>query len=314
MSVVSALRSVSFMITATHLTKRHGTKTSVDDVSFIARPGTVTGFLGPNGAGKSTTMRMIVGLDQPTSGSVTVDGHRYEDGLAPLRDVGVLLDAGAVHPRRTARNHLRVIARTHGISDRRVDEVLGVAGLDAVARKRVGQFSLGMKQRLGLAAALLGDPGTLVLDEPVNGLDPEGVLWVRQLCRRLADEGRAVLLSSHLMSEMAVTADRVIVLGRGRVIADASVADLTTRAGAYVRVRSDAPDRLEALLAPLGARSTRIAADTLQVSDVAPETIAEVARSSGVLLFESTPVQGTLEDAFFDLTADDVEYRASRAA
>jgi ABC-2 type transport system ATP-binding protein len=308
------VRSVGSMIEATHLTKRHGAATAVDDVSFTVEPGTVTGFLGPNGAGKSTTMRMIVGLDRPSSGRVTVDGRRYVSSPAPLHEVGVLLDAGAVHPGRSARDHLRVVARTHRISDRRVDDVIDLAGLGTAARKKVGSFSLGMRQRLGIATALLGDPGTLVLDEPVNGLDPEGVTWVRQLCRSLAAEGRAVLLSSHLMSEMAQTADRLVVLGRGRVIVDDTVAAVLARAGGgAVRVRADSVDRLEAALRPLGAAVTRVASDAAEVGGITAEQIAQAAGSAGVLLFEISPVQASLEDAFFDLTDDSVEYRAGDA-
>ncbi|WP_314104351.1 ABC transporter ATP-binding protein [uncultured Frigoribacterium sp.] len=299
------------MIEASHLTKRHGASLAVDDVSFTVAPGAVTGFLGPNGAGKSTTMRMIVGLDRPTSGTVTVNGKRYADSPAPLQEVGVLLDAGAVHPGRTARDHLRTVARTHGIPERRVDEVIGLAGLESVARRRAGTFSLGMGQRLGIATALLGDPDTLVLDEPVNGLDPEGVIWVRQLCRSLAAEGRAVLLSSHLMSEMAQTADHLVVLGRGRVIADASVADvLAGQGGGRVAVRTDSAGQLEALLRPLGGTVTHLSADRVEVAGLTAEQIARAAAPAGVLLFELTPTQTSLEDAFFGLTHDSVEYRS----
>jgi len=299
------------MIEASHLSKRHGASLAVDDVSFTVAPGTVTGFLGPNGAGKSTTMRMIVGLDRPTSGTVTVNGRRYADSPAPLQEVGVLLDAGASHPGRTARAHLRTVARTHGIPDRRVDDVIALTGLEPVARRRAGTFSLGMRQRLGIATALLGDPSTIVLDEPVNGLDPEGVVWVRQLCRSLAAEGRAVLLSSHLMSEMAQTADHLVVLGRGRVIADESVADVIARAGGdRVAVRTDAADRLEALLRPLGATVAHLPDGRLEVGGLGTEQIAAAAGPAGVLLYELTPVQPSLEDAFFGLTDDSVEYRS----
>src|SRR5918994_712652 len=239
------------MITAEGLVKRYGAKTAVNDISFTVRPGQVTGFLGPNGAGKSTTMRMIVGLDRPTDGSVTVNGKPYAAHRAPLHEVGALLDAKAVHTGRTAYNHLLAMAATHGIGANRVREVIEMTGLESVAGKRVGGFSLGMGQRLGIAAALLGDPANLVLDEPVNGLDPEGVLWVRTLLRGLAAEGRTVLLSSHLMSEMALTADHLIVIGRGRVVADAPVEEVVSRAGvAGVRLRTPDAPRLAALLGP----------------------------------------------------------------
>jgi len=237
------------MIEATGLTKRFGDKTAVDGIDFQVQPGRVTGFLGPNGAGKSTTMRMIVGLDHPTSGSVTINGKRYADLRAPLHEVGVLLDAKAVHTGRSAYSHLLAMATTHGIGRKRVNEVIALTGLESVARKRVGGFSLGMGQRLGMASALLGDPGVLILDEPVNGLDPEGVIWVRTLARHLASEGRTVFLSSHLMSEMAQTADQIIVLGRGRIIADAPVGDIIgLAAGNAVRVRT--PDATRAKTSP----------------------------------------------------------------
>ncbi len=219
------------MIEVDALVKRYGATTAVDGLSFTARPGTVTGFLGPNGAGKSTTMRMIVGLERPTSGTATVDGRRYADLRAPLRSVGIMLDARSVHPGRTAFRHLLAQARTHGIPRSRVDEVIATTGLGSVAGRRAGTFSLGMGQRLGIAGALLGDPGTLVLDEPVNGLDPDGVLWVRRLVRDLAAEGRTVLLSSHLMHELALCADRVVIIGRGRLLADAPVQELVDGAG-----------------------------------------------------------------------------------
>jgi len=230
------------MITVEHLTKRYGAKTAVDDLTFTVRPGVVTGFVGPNGAGKSTTMRLIAGLDRPTSGRALVDGRPYAEHLAPLRTVGLLLEAGCAHPGRSARDHLRALAATHGITRGRVEEVIALTGLQDVARKRAGKFSLGMGQRLGIAAALLGDPANLVLDEPVNGLDPEGVLWMRGLLRSLAAEGRTVLLSSHLMSEMALTADHVIVIGRGRLLADAPMGELTARGSleqAYMALTRD---------------------------------------------------------------------------
>src|SRR5690625_4902597 len=238
------------MIEAHNLTKRYGTKTAVDNVSFRVEPGMVTGFLGPNGAGKSTTMRMIVGLDRPTSGTVTVNGKPYAEHARPLQEVGVLLDAKAVHTSRSAFNHLRALAATHGISQRRVQEVIDMTGLQAVAKKRVGGFSLGMGQRLGIAAALLGDPRTLILDEPVNGLDPEGVRWVRTMMRELADQGRTVFLSSHLMSEMAITADDLIIIGRGRIIAAGTLQEvIDSVTGTSVRVRSPQAGELAELLA-----------------------------------------------------------------
>ncbi|WP_163276397.1 ATP-binding cassette domain-containing protein [Cellulomonas iranensis] len=301
------------MIEAHHLTKRYGPRTAVDGMTFTVHPGRVTGFLGPNGAGKSTTMRMVVGLDRPTSGRVTVNGAPYARHRAPLGEVGVLLDAKAVHPGRSARAHLRALAATHGIGDARVDEVVELAGLGAVAHVRAGRFSLGMGQRLGIAAALLGDPATLVLDEPVNGLDPEGVLWVRTLLRALAAEGRTVLLSSHLMSEMALTADHLIVVGRGRVVADAPVADVVAQAGpAAVRVRTpDAARLAAALVRDPALRVVSTAADTLEVSGADAPTLAAAAAAAGVVLHELAPVQASLEDAYLQLTGGEVEYRAA---
>ena len=304
------------MIEARALTKRFGDKTAVDQVTFSVRPGMVTGFLGPNGAGKTTTMRMIVGLDRPTAGSVTVNGSRYADLKAPLREVGILLDAKAVHPGRSARGHLRAIAATHGIGRRRVDEVIALTGLDAVAGKRVRGFSLGMGQRLGIAAALLGDPATLILDEPVNGLDPEGVIWVRTLARHLAREGRTVFLSSHLMSEMAQTADHLIVLGRGRVIADAPVAEIVALAqGSAVRVRTPDAARFEPMLTAAAATvSAGEEAGLLHVSGLAASRIGELAAQERVVLHELSPLAGSLEDAYLSLTRDEVEYHAGGTA
>ncbi len=297
------------MIEARALTKRYGTKTAVDDVDFTVQPGKVTGFLGPNGAGKSTTMRMIVGLDKPTSGSVTVNGKRYAEHRAPLREVGVLLDAKAVHTGRSAYHHLLAIGATHGIGKQRVHEVIGITGLEQVARKRVGGFSLGMGQRLGIAAALLGDPRTLILDEPVNGLDPEGVTWVRKLVRSLAAEGRTVLLSSHLMSEMALTADHIIVLGRGQVLADAPVQEFISGSGqSSVRVRTPRPDLLAAALP--AAPGTQLPDGAISLSGVTAEQIGEAAAAAGVVLHELTPVSSSLEEAYMSLTQDEVEYRA----
>ncbi len=302
------------MIEATGLTKRYGGKIAVDDVSFTVRPGIVTGFLGPNGAGKSTTMRLIVGLDRPTSGTVTIDGTDYAKLRAPLREVGVLLDAKAVHTGRSALNHLLALAATHSIPRSRVDEVIDLTGLESVARKRVGGFSLGMGQRLGIAAALLGDPATLILDEPVNGLDPEGVIWVRTLARHLAAEGRTVFLSSHLMSEMAQTADHIIVLGRGKVIANAPVGDIVALAtGKAVHVRTPDAARLTQLLGERQATVTSTEPDLLEVTGLTSPQIGELAASSGIVLHELTPAVGSLEDAYLALTQDEVEYHAGIA-
>jgi ABC-2 type transport system ATP-binding protein len=298
------------MIHAESLTKRYGTKTAVDGIDFTVQPGRVTGFLGPNGAGKSTTMRMIVGLDRPSNGSVTVNGNPYRDHKAPLREVGVLLDAKAIHTGRSAYNHLLAMAATSSIPARRVKEVIELTGLESVARKRVGGFSLGMGQRLGIAAALLGDPATLILDEPVNGLDPEGVQWVRHLVRALAAEGRTVLLSSHLMSEMAVTADHLIVLGRGKVIADAPVAELIGAATrSSVRVRTPYASELAALFAGPEITVTSTAGDLLEIAGVTAAEIGNQAARAGIALHELTPVSASLEEAYMALTRNDVEYR-----
>jgi ABC-2 type transport system ATP-binding protein len=297
-----------FVIEATGLTKRYGAKTAVDDVTFSVKPGQVTGFLGPNGAGKSTTMRLIVGLDRASSGSVTVNGKRYSDLNAPLREVGVLLDAKAVHTGRSAINHLRALAATHSIGRARVDEVIALTGLDSVASQRVGAFSLGMGQRLGIAAALLGDPATLILDEPVNGLDPEGVIWVRNLARFLASEGRTIFLSSHLMSEMAQTADHIIVLGRGRIIADAPVSEILALGdGSAVLVRTPDAERFGALLVAPDVHVTHSEPHLLQVTGLSAVQIGEAAASNGVVLHELSPQAGSLEDAYLALTKDEVE-------
>jgi ABC-2 type transport system ATP-binding protein len=301
------------MIEAHGLTKRYGTKTAVDDITFTVHPGRVTGFLGPNGAGKSTTMRMVVGLDRPTHGTVSVNGARYDQHRAPMREVGALLDAKAVHTGRSAFNHLLAMGATHGIGKKRVNEVIEMTGLETVARKRVGGFSLGMGQRLGIASALLGDPHTLVLDEPVNGLDPEGVLWVRKLVRFLAGEGRTVFLSSHLMSEMALTADHIIVVGRGRVLADASVAEIVGGGASTVRVASPQAARLVELLAGPGVSFTSTAPQLLEVVGSTAQAIGEVAASAQIVLHELTPVTGSLEDAYMALTQDSVEYHSTVA-
>ncbi|KRC62961.1 multidrug ABC transporter ATP-binding protein [Agromyces sp. Root81] len=298
------------MITAEGLVKRYGAKTAVNDISFTVRPGQVTGFLGPNGAGKSTTMRMIVGLDRPSAGRVTVNGKPYAAHRAPLHEVGALLDAKAVHTGRSAYNHLLAMAATHGIGASRVREVIELTGLESVARKRVGGFSLGMGQRLGIAAAMLGDPATLILDEPVNGLDPEGVLWVRQFVRHLASEGRTIFLSSHLMSEMALTADHLIVLGRGEIIADAPVADII--AGGTrprVLVRSPHSSQLADLLAAPEVAVIRSEAGVLEVTGVAAAGIGDLAAQHGLAIHELTPLSASLEEAYMALTADAVEYR-----
>ncbi|RUQ98141.1 ABC transporter ATP-binding protein [Labedella endophytica] len=302
------------MIEAHSLTKRYGSKTAVDGIDFSVAAGRVTGFLGPNGAGKSTTMRMIVGLDRPTSGTVTINGVSYATFRAPLHEVGVLLDAKAVHPGRSARNHLRALAATHRIRPARVDEVIGLTGLDSVADKRVNGFSLGMGQRLGLAAALLGDPATLILDEPVNGLDPEGVMWVRQLARGLAAEGRTVFLSSHLMSEMAQTAEHLIVLGRGRVLADAPVSEILAKASDdSVLVRASDADRLNALLVDHGGVVAHVETGQLSVRGIAAPRIAELAAAAeSLVIHELTPVSKSLEEAYMQLTRDEVEYPASQ--
>ncbi|MEU3842722.1 ATP-binding cassette domain-containing protein [Streptomyces sp. NPDC028635] len=301
------------MIEAQQLTKRYGEKTAVDGLDFTVKPGTVTGFLGPNGAGKSTTMRMIVGLDAPTSGSVTVNGRRYARHEAPLQEVGALLEAKSIHPGRSAHNHLRALALTHGIPRRRVDEVVELAGLGSVAKKRAGAFSLGMGQRLGIAAALLGDPQTVMLDEPVNGLDPEGVLWIRNLLTSLAAEGRTVFVSSHLMSEVALVADHLIVVGRGRLLADTTVRDLVREAGGdTVRVATDDAARLRDVLAGPGVEITgRIGSEELQVTGVSAREIGLKAAEHAIPLFELTTKAVSLEEAFMELTRDAVEYHGS---
>jgi ABC-2 type transport system ATP-binding protein len=284
----------------------------VQQVSFTVAPGKVTGFLGPNGAGKSTTMRMIMGLDRPSAGRVTVNGKPYAEHRSPLTQVGALLDAKAVHSGRSAANHLRAVAATHGIGARRVAEVVEMTGLQQVAKKRVGGFSLGMGQRLGIAAALLGDPATLILDEPVNGLDPEGVLWVRNLVKHLAGEGRTVFLSSHLMSEMALTADHILVIGRGRIIADAPVSEIVAQAaGSTVRVRSPQVSRLVELLAGPQVTVTSLEAGLVQVAGADAVAIGELAAANGVVLHELSPLAASLEDAYMSLTADAVEYHSS---
>jgi ABC-2 type transport system ATP-binding protein len=299
------------MIEARGLTKVYGDKTAVAGVNFTVEAGRVTGFLGPNGAGKSTTMRMIMGLDRPTSGTVTVNGAPFARHAAPLRDAGALLDAKAVHTSRSAYNHLLAMAATHSIARKRVQEVIEMTGLTDVAKKKVKGFSLGMGQRLGIAAALLGDPQTIILDEPVNGLDPEGVLWVRNLVKYLASEGRTVFLSSHLMSEMAVTADHLIVIGRGRIIADAPIQEIINGKGqSRTRVRSDQPDQLMHLLAGAGASVEQQENELLEVTGLDPRQIARTALDGRVLVYELTPLQASLEEAYMELTKDEVEYHS----
>jgi len=297
------------VIEAAGITKRYGTTLAVDHLSFIAQAGRVTGFLGPNGAGKSTTMRMIVGLDAPESGQVTVNGHAYRDLRYPLREVGALLEAKAVHPGRTARSHLRWLADSNGISRARGDQVLESVGLASVARKRAGSFSLGMGQRLGIAAALLGDPEILILDEPVNGLDPEGIQWVRRLLRSLAAEGRTVFVSSHLMSEMALTADHLVVIGRGRLIADASVEQVIGSASAnHVRVVSPQATALRAIIETRGADVVADGSDTLTVTGLACREVGEMAAAAGITLHELSAQHASLEEAFMEMTRDSAEF------
>jgi len=300
------------MIEATGLVKRYGAKTAVDDLSFTVRPGVVTGFLGPNGSGKSTTMRMLLGLDHPNAGHSTINGKRHIQMRAPLREVGSLLEAKAVHTGRTARNHLLALAASNGIPTARVDEVLALVGLEQVARKRAGGFSLGMGQRLGIAAALLGDPPTLLLDEPVNGLDPEGIRWVRQLLQALAAEGRTIFVSSHLMSEMALTASELIVVGRGKLITSGSVEDLLRQAsGGSVLVRTRSGERLAAALRDAGATVAAPATTELHIDGLDSEAVGAIAAREGVALIELTARQASLEDAFMELTGETVEYQGS---
>jgi ABC-2 type transport system ATP-binding protein len=305
------------MIEAIGLTKRYGSTVAVDDLSFTVQPGMVTGFLGPNGAGKSTTMRMVLGLDNPSSGRALIDGKRYAALHRPLTQVGSLLDANWVHPNRSARAHLRFMAASNKLPARRVDEVLELVGLSSVARKAVGKFSLGMKQRLGLAGALLGDPQVLLFDEPVNGLDPEGIYWIRTFMKNLAAQGRTVFVSSHLLSEMALTADHLIVIGRGRLIADAATSDFIAQATrSSIRVRAPRLTDLRAAL--IGANlqvvdSAPGAVAALQVLDAPIEQVGELAGAAGITLHELTAQQGSLEEAFIQLTGDSVEYGGSRA-
>jgi ABC-2 type transport system ATP-binding protein len=304
------------MIDVDHISKRYGERLAVDDLTFQVKPGIVTGFLGPNGAGKSTTMRMILGLDAPTSGRVTVNGKAYRDLSAPLNEIGAMLEARAIHTGRSAYNHLLAMAQTHGIPRKRVGEVIELVGLDAVARKRVGSFSLGMGQRLGIASALLGDPNTVILDEPANGLDPEGILWIRNLLKGLAADGRTVFLSSHLMSEIALTAEHLVVVGRGRLIADTSVAEIVAEASKNSAVRVRTPDAAE-LRDALTAEGVSIASSergVLEVHGLDSAAIGEIAARRAIVLHELTPQHASLEEAFMALTGDSVEYHASAFA
>ncbi|QFU88200.1 SkfA peptide export ATP-binding protein SkfE [Amycolatopsis sp. YIM 10] len=294
------------------LSKRYGRATAVDDLSFTVKPGGVTGFLGPNGAGKSTTMRIVLGLDAPDAGEALVGGRRYATLRRPMFEVGALLDANAVHGGRSAYDHLLSLALTNGIGRTRVREVLEQVGLTDAARKRAGKFSLGMKQRLGLAAALLGDPAVLLLDEPVNGLDPDGVRWIRELLRSLAAEGRTVLVSSHLMSEMALTADRLIVIGRGRLIADTSVRELEERFQRGVFVRSPRAVELSDVLRGAGAEVVAESDEALSVHGMGVDSIGDLAAARGIPVYEVMPRSASLEEAYLELTADSVDYRAAR--
>jgi ABC-2 type transport system ATP-binding protein len=300
------------MIEIDHVTKRYGEKVAVDDLSFRVKPGIVTGFLGPNGAGKSTTMRVILGLDRPSSGTATVNGKPYRDLPAPLHEIGALLEARAIHTGRSAYNHLVAMAQTHGIGRRRVQEVIDLVGLSDVAHKRAGGFSLGMGQRLGIAAALLGDPATLILDEPANGLDPEGILWIRNLLKGLAAEGRTVFLSSHLMAEMAQTAEHLVVIGRGRLIADTTVAEIVAQASldAAVTVRTPQAGDLRVALVRDGVTITSPERELLEVRGLSSAEVGAIAADHRIVLHELVPQRASLEQAFMSLTGGAVEYHA----
>src|SRR5271157_2160403 len=301
------------MIEARHLTKRYGKAVAVDDVSFVVQPGRVTGFLGPNGAGKSTTMRMILGLDAPSAGSVLIDGKPYGELADPLRSVGALLDAKAIVGGRSAANHLKWLADSNGIARRRVSEVLDIVGLSDVADKRVSTFSLGMNQRLGIAAALIGDPETLMFDEPINGLDPDGILWIRNLMKSLASEGRTVFLSSHLMSEMAQTADHLLVIARGRIIADASTDEFVNRHSApSVRVRAVQQGELANALTQRGALVEGAPDGCMVVTGLDAAAVGAAASAHSITLIELAPQVSTLEEAFFDLTRDETDFHAGQ--
>ena len=304
---------IGSMIEARGLTKRYGEKLAVNQLTFDVRPGQVTGFLGPNGAGKSTTMRMIMGLDAPDAGTVTVNGHRYRDLTWPLHEVGALLEAKAIHPGRSAFNHLWMLAQTNHIGRDRVDEVLEMVGLTSVANVRAGAFSLGMGQRLGIAVALLGDPGVLLFDEPVNGLDTDGIRWVRGLLRRLASEGRTVLVSSHLMNEMALTAEQVVVIAKGELVAEMSVDEFTSQnTRRSVLVRSPQVDRLRDAVERAGASAEALNGDSITVRGLGADRIGELAAQLSIVLHELTPQSASLEDAFMESTEGAIEYRGER--
>ena len=297
------------MISASGLSKSYGTTRAVNGLSFDVRPGVVTGFLGPNGSGKSTTMRMVMGLDRPDAGTVTIGGRRFHDLRWPLREVGALLEAKAIHPGRSAFNHLLALAQTNSIPRARVDEVLGLVGLESVGRRKAGKFSLGMSQRLGIASALLGDPGVLLFDEPINGLDPEGILWVRNLLKGLAGEGRTIFVSSHLMSEMALTATDLVVIGRGQLIADTTVDDfIASNTVATVLVRSPGAADLAATLRSAGAGVTTRDDGTLLVTGFDAARIGDTALAAGIAVHELSPVQASLEQVFMELTSDMVDF------
>ena len=303
------------VIEVKNLSKRYGEKLAVDGLDFVVQPGIVTGFLGPNGAGKSTTMRMILGLDRPTRGTVTVNGRPYGQIMRPLHEVGAVLETGSVHSGRSAYNHLLCLAQSNGIARKRVDEVLAIVGLESVATRRAGKFSLGMGQRLGLAAALLGDPPVLLCDEPVNGLDPEGIVWIRTMLRSLAAEGRTVFVSSHLMSEMALTADHLIVVGKGRLIADASTAEVIAGSSLNsVLVRSPQVTRLAVLLREQGADVVEESDGALRVTGAEPAEIGDLAANAAIALHELSPQLASLEAAFMELTHDSVDYRPEQVA
>lgn len=301
------------MIQVENVTKKYGSTTAVDHLSFDVKPGIITGFLGPNGAGKSTTMRMMLGLDQPTSGKVTINGREYRDFEQPIREVGALLDAKAVYGKRSARSHLTWMARASDISSDRVHTVLDMVGLSSVANKQVGDFSLGMSQRLGIAAALLGDPKVLLFDEPVNGLDPEGIRWFRTLMKDLANEGRTILVSSHLMSEMQATADHVIVIGKGKLVADAPIDQVVNGGGTIVKLRSPHLTKVRRIIEQEGARITLESDSIAVVMGLDPERIGELAYQNQVAIYELTPLKQTLEDAYMELTRESLQFQAQSA-